>query len=104
MVNQQYDCARLRRPLIQASVFTEVVSKAIEGVMIEPRVIQIFASEIANEGKTNIYFGSNGIALTSKSFSFPDMTYRYWDGYSASLDVTKIEARMWSISTVFNLY
>lgn len=92
-INQRYDCAGVRRPLIQAAVFTEEVSDAVELVTIKSRVIKEFEPEMT-AAQHAYYFDGNGQPLTTLKYAFsevgsnPDQNHR-------TPTVHQLQGRMW---------
>jgi len=94
-INNSYDCAGLRRPLIQACVFTEEVSAYINHIPIEQRVINAFSDQIPPDQYTSYYdpisYGPRGDVL----YDYDKIVTHKWSAGDGTPDVTKLQARMW---------
>lgn len=86
-VNAAYDCAGLRRPIIQAGIF-EGVGEDVKYVTIPPEVINSFKSEMTPEEK-GLYLDESGNPRTGLRFNYERM---FIDG---EYDIRSMETRLW---------
>ena len=119
-IHAAYDCAGLRHPLIQASVFENVQPGPVCGtaalpcattpegwprpgppgtnsgtrdVEIPARVIAEFRDELRTPADRAYYLDSLGQPRTGRRFSFARIAYPVWGFYAP--DINQVEAQMW---------
>lgn len=122
-INAAYDCAGLRHPLVQASVFESIgigpvcgatdsaglrcstepggwprpgppgTNSGVNGVKIPPAVIAEFADELQSPADRAYYFGADGQPRQELRFNFFRIAYPIWGFYSP--DITRPEGKLW---------
>ncbi len=103
-INNAYDAADLRRPIVQAVILEHVDGNNIENVTIPEWVIDDFKSSdkyANNPDFVNEYLDANGVAL-SQNYEFSKIVFTA-DGFPEGIpdnlrsapDLTRIEAQMW---------
>lgn len=90
-VNSAYDCAALRRPVIQGGIF-EFCDQSVSYVSIPETVINEFKSDPGFD--YSYYLNSNGTPRNLK-FSMNRINFINGGSLSTCPDITRIEARMW---------
>ncbi|MDO7850767.1 hypothetical protein [Hymenobacter convexus] len=116
-INEEYDCAGLARPFIQASVLENAdpgpvcgapgtpcaawmqpgppgTNSGVNRVLIPPEVIAEFAAEMQADSVRTYYLDEAGQPRSGLKFRFSRLTYLF-DNTSYTPDLTKLEGRMW---------
>lgn len=89
-INAAYDCAGLRRPVIQGGIF-ENCDQSVSNVMIPEYVINEFRNDPNFENA--YYLNADG---TAKQLFFNSNRINFISGWNTTCpDITRIEAKMW---------
>ncbi len=92
-INAAYDCAGLRRPVIQATIF-EHIDPAVSGVRIPADVINAFKGTPGFEASYYLILGGTPKTLNFNRERIRNISTTNSE-FAASPDITRIEARMW---------
>lgn len=90
-INNRYDCAGLRRPIIQAGIL-EHVDESAQGIVIPENVSSVFEGEMTT-AEINYYLSG-----TNRNFNVGNIYFLTTDNEDFTKevpDITRIEAKMW---------
>lgn len=95
-INAAYDCAGLRRPIVQAGIF-ESVGKGIEKQLISPRVIELLREEIEQlpADQQSRYLHHDGSPKEGVKYDRMLMLQDTILPVKPQMDISRIEARLW---------
>jgi len=89
-INAAYDCAGLRRPIIQAGIF-EGAAEGVNQVPIPEQVIEVFIQDMSTSEKM-YYLDGLGRVKSDLKFKHSRMFENLSDGI---VDLTKMETQLW---------